>query len=158
MTQEAVPVIAVAALVLAVLAVLLALVVAWRLRRANLRRTPTAALAAGDVGPAVERAIARLAELGAVVDDVRGRLPAIEEQGSRSVQRVGVVRFNPFEDTGSNQSFVLALLDSKADGVVISSLHSRQQTRIYLKPIVGGRSETPLSSEESEALRRAGVS
>ena len=157
MTQEAVSVIAVAALVLAVLALLLALVVAWRLRRANRRRTP-AALVTGEVGPAVERALARLAELGAAVEDVRGRLPAIEEQGRRSVQRVGVVRFNPFEDTGSNQSFVLALLDSKADGVVISSLHSRQQTRIYLKPIVGGRSETPLSSEEAEALRRAGVS
>ena len=79
----------------------------------------------------------------------------LEERGRGAVQRIGVVRFNPFEDTGSNQSFALALLDGRGDGVVISSLHSRQSTRVYLKPISGGRSETALSDEEAEALRRA---
>lgn len=88
---------------------------------------------------------------------VSDRLAKAENQGQRAVQRVGVVRYNPFEDTGSNQSFAVALLDARGDGVVISSLHSRQQTRIFLKPISGGRSETALSDEETEAMRKAGL-
>jgi len=71
------------------------------------------------------------------------------------MQRVGVVRYNPFADTGSNQSFVLALLDAHGNGFVLSSLHSRQATRVFLKSLSAGRAETPLSTEESEAIRRA---
>ncbi len=71
------------------------------------------------------------------------------------MQRLGVVRYNPFEDTGSNQSFVLALLDSRGDGFVMSSQHSRQATRIFLKSLSAGRAETQLSAEESEAIKRA---
>lgn len=85
------------------------------------------------------------------------RVAATEEQGRRAVQHVGVVRYNPFEDTGSNQSFALALVDADGNGVVVSSLHSRQQTRVYLKEIVGGQSEAQLSGEETEALRRAAL-
>ncbi len=71
------------------------------------------------------------------------------------MQRLGVVRYNPFQDTGSNQSFVLALLDSKGDGFVLSSLHSRQATRVFLKSLTGGRAEAQLSAEENEAIKRA---
>ena len=146
----------VAALLVALLALLVVLVGAWRGRRRR-RRKGSGAGAGGDLDAAVERAFERLEELTRRVDGLGGRLPAVEEQGKRAVQRVGVVRFNPFEDTGGNQSFSLALLDSKADGIVISSLHTRQQTRVYLKAIVGGKCETALSEEEAEALRRAGV-
>ena len=73
-----------------------------------------------------------------------------------AVQRVGLVRYNPFEDTGGNQSFALALLDADANGVVLTSLHSRQATRVYLRTIVAGRCDAALSAEEAEALRQAG--
>ncbi len=86
-----------------------------------------------------------------------GSVRSVEAVARRAVQHVGLVRYNPFEDTGSNQSFALALLDEDANGIVLSSLHSRQQTRVYLKEIVAGRCEAALSAEESEALRRAGV-
>jgi len=86
---------------------------------------------------------------------VESQLETLTERGRGAVQHVGVVRFNPFEDTGSNQSFALAMLDDHGDGIVISSLHSRQATRVYLKPISAGRAETALSEEESEALRKA---
>ena len=128
-----------------------AVALAWRMRRRRSRGT----VDTSDLGPAVERALWRLDEVTKRVDAVDGRLPVVEEQGRRAVQYVGVVRFNPFEDTGGNQSFALALLDSKRDGIVVSSLHSRQNTRVYLKAIVGGRSETALSDEEREALRKA---
>ena len=73
----------------------------------------------------------------------------------RSFQRIGLVRFNPFEDTGGNQSFALALLDANGDGIVFSSLHSRTGTRVYAKAVNGGRSETALSDEETQAVRDA---
>jgi len=145
--------VAIAALLVAIVALAGVLLLAWRMRRGRRKR---GSVDTTDLGPAVERALWRLDELTKRLDGLDGRLPVVEDQGRRAVQYVGVVRFNPFEDTGGNQSFALALLDSKRDGIVVSSLHSRQNTRVYLKAIVGGRSETALSDEESEALRKAG--
>jgi hypothetical protein len=72
-----------------------------------------------------------------------------------SIQHVGLVRFNPFEDTGSDQSFALALLDARHNGLVVSSLHGRASTRLFAKPIEEGRSVHPLSDEEAAAIRIA---
>lgn len=72
-----------------------------------------------------------------------------------SIQKVGVVRFNPFKDTGGDQSFVIALLDKNNNGVVISSLYSREGTRIYTKPIEKGSSSYHLSEEEEQAITKA---
>jgi hypothetical protein len=97
----------------------------------------------------------RIDLLGSQVDGIAGRLSAAEAQGKLALQKVGVVRYNPFEDTGSNQSFALAMLDSSGNGFVLSSLHSRQQTRVFLKQVTSGKAETALSDEEAEAIRRA---
>ena len=70
-------------------------------------------------------------------------------------QRVGLVRYNPFEETGGNQSFALALLDADGDGWVLSSLHARSGTRVYAKAITRGRSDAGLSDEETAAIRQA---
>ncbi len=72
-----------------------------------------------------------------------------------SIQKVGVIRFNPFKDIGGNQSFVIALLDSKDNGFVISSLYSKEGTRIYTKPIQGASSTHNLSNEEQQAIKQA---
>ncbi|MGH2476204.1 MAG: DUF4446 family protein, partial [Candidatus Limnocylindrales bacterium] len=80
---------------------------------------------------------------------------ALETTVPRAFQRVGLVRFNPFEDTGGNQSFALALLDSDGNGWVLSSLHARSGTRVYAKVITGGRAEGALSEEESAAVKQA---
>jgi hypothetical protein len=79
----------------------------------------------------------------------------MEAAGRRMFQRVGLVRYNPFEETGGNQSFALALLDGAGDGVVVSSLHARAGTRVYAKAVSGGRSEAAMSEEEAEAVRQA---
>ena len=81
----------------------------------------------------------------------------LEKMASQSIQKVAVVRFNPFKETGGDQSFVIALLDSYNNGLVISSLFTRQGTRIYSKPIEDGKSKYPLSKEEIEALKKAGT-
>ena len=89
------------------------------------------------------------------LDELSARAAILEAVGRRSIQRVGLVRFNPFEDTGGNQSFALALTDSGGTGFVLSSLHSRTGTRVYAKAIAAGRSDGALSAEETEALRLA---
>ena len=83
------------------------------------------------------------------------RVDRLAHQLENAIQRVGVVRYNPFEDTGSNQSFVLAMLDAHGDGFVLSSLHSRQSTRMFLKPISGGKADGAVSEEEAEAIKLA---
>jgi hypothetical protein len=93
--------------------------------------------------------------MSAEVDELTVRTAVAEANLRRSFQRIGLVRFNPFEDTGGNQSFALALLDANGDGVVFSSLHSRTGTRVYAKAVNGGRSETALSEEETQAVRDA---
>ncbi|HEX7171526.1 MAG TPA: DUF4446 family protein [Candidatus Limnocylindria bacterium] len=97
---------------------------------------------------AVERASERMAEMEAMHGLIDGRT-------QRSLQHIGMVRFNPFEDTGSDQSFAIALLDDRRDGVVISSLHGRSNTRVFAKPVADGGSPHNLSDEEAEAIRIA---
>jgi hypothetical protein len=93
--------------------------------------------------------------VGRELDDLGARTAIIEAAGRRAVQRVGLVRFNPFEDTGGNQSFAVALTDAAGNGFIVSSLHSRTGTRLYAKAVAAGRSDGALSAEETEALRIA---
>ena len=79
----------------------------------------------------------------------------LEHRTLTSLQHIGLVRFNPFEDTGSDQSFAIALLDGERDGIVISSLHGRANTRVFAKPVQGGSSPHALSTEEEQAIRIA---
>lgn len=156
MPSDTATLLAVIAIAVSALSLLLWLWLAFRFRR--LGRTRRGMVASGDVQGQLDGQDARLSELTLGFEEIRGRLPGMDDVDRRSIQHVGVVRFNPFGDTGGQQSFVLALLDGAANGVVISSLHSRQQTRIFLKSISGGTSESNLSAEETEALRRATAS
>ncbi len=72
-----------------------------------------------------------------------------------SIQKFGIVRFNPFKEMGGNQSFSVALLDGNDNGVVITALYTREGNRVYGKPIKNGQSEYLLSAEEKEAISRA---
>ena len=66
-----------------------------------------------------------------------------------------LLRYNPFGDVGSNQSFSICLLNKKNDGFVISSIHSREGTRVYSKPVKNGESTYNLSKEEEKAIKLA---
>lgn len=77
----------------------------------------------------------------------------INELAFRGLHKVGTVRFNPFKDVGGDQSFAIALLNGKNNGIVISSLYTREGTRVYSKAIVNGKSEKhPLTEEEEQAI------
>lgn len=74
---------------------------------------------------------------------------------STAIKKIGIVRFNPFNNTGGDQSFAIAFLNSENSGIIISSLFLREGTRIYAKPINRLKSSYLLSKEEEEAIKKA---
>lgn len=90
------------------------------------------------------------------IDHLKKRCDTIEKDGSLHIQKIGLLRFNPFNDTGGDQSFILALLDGHDAGVVISGLYSRSGTRWYAKKVHRGHGvEHELSKEELKAITSA---
>jgi hypothetical protein len=89
------------------------------------------------------------------VSDLEKQLSSYKEEGLTHVQKVGLVRFNPFKELGGDHSFSLAILNGKDSGVVITGLHTRERTRVYSKQIKSGKSEIDLSEEEKKALNKA---
>jgi len=83
------------------------------------------------------------------------KIDNLENILSKTIQKTGIVRFNPFSDIGGNQSFAIALLDEKNNGFVISSLFVKEGNRVYAKAVKDGKSEHSLSNEEIEAIDRA---
>lgn len=103
----------------------------------------------------MRRAAASRARLPVTDPDAAGDLALLHEAVLRSIQNVGLVRFDAFEDMGGKLSFAAALLDAHGSGVVLSSINGRAETRIYAKPVERGQSKITLSDEEIEAIRRA---
>jgi len=90
------------------------------------------------------------------IDYLKSYCDRIHKDGLFHIQKIGLVRFNPFKDTGGDQSFILSLVDGNNTGVIISGLYARSGTRWYAKKIVKGKSlEHELSDEEKMALSEA---
>lgn len=87
--------------------------------------------------------------------DIRDEQKRLSDLLNISVNRIGVVRFSAFSDTGSDLSYAVALLNQNDDGVVFSSIFGRDDSRSYVKPIKNGASAYPLTDEEREAIRQA---
>lgn len=104
-----------------------------------------------------------LGELLGEIRMIKGRTIQLEksaeqlvQDGRGHVQRIGVVRFNPFSDTGGAQSFTMAILDGNTNGVIMTSLYARSGNRWYVKQIIGGKGkDIELSKEELSAIRQA---
>jgi len=147
----------VVALVVAV--VVLGVWVAWLQRsEAVLRRRLRRVLPQGESGgidEILDRQLKSVETLSERVDALNKLHHELEHLSQRTIQKVAVIRYNPFSDTGGDQSFAIALLDSLGNGVVVSSLHSRTDTRVFAKPVQSGRSKFQLSDEEQDAIRKA---
>lgn len=90
------------------------------------------------------------------IDALTIRYDKIEKEGFLHIQKIGLLRFNPFKDTGGDQSFILALLDATDTGIVISGLYSRAGTRWYAKRIKNGKGvDHELSEEEKRTIKEA---
>jgi len=146
-----------------VLSVLLAFLLSMQSRRITVleRRLRSLMKGAGagadrmSLGDLVASQADRLAAARAETQDLRQDVRNLEIAVGRSVQHIGLVRYNPFDEAGGDQSFALALLDRLGNGVVISSLHGRTATRFYAKIVKDGTPATSLSEEEATALKKA---
>ena len=88
--------------------------------------------------------------------DLYKALDEVKRDGRLHIQRVGLVRFNPFSDTGGSQSFTLSFLDGHDNGLVMTSLYARTGNRWYIKEVVSGKGkEIALSKEEQAAVQKA---
>ena len=82
----------------------------------------------------------------------------IENRLKKSIRGLSTVRFNPFKDSGGNQSFAIAMLNEEGDGVIVSSLYSRERMSVFAKPVKNHASEYDLTNEERDALSKAKIS
>ena len=89
------------------------------------------------------------------IDLLLKRINLLEEDGRLHIQKVGLARFNPFKELGGDHSFSLTLLDGQDSGIIITSLHTRDRTRVYMKEVKKGKSSFELSAEEKKALLEA---
>lgn len=90
------------------------------------------------------------------IQHLQQAIDQLKQESRVHLQKIGLIRYNPFTDTGGNQSFALAVLDEKGNGFVITSLHSREATRLFAKPISEGKeSGYEFSKEEIQAILEA---
>ena len=90
------------------------------------------------------------------IETLKKRLEIAEDELSKDISKIGLVRYNPFSDAGGDQSFALALLNEQKNGVVISSLYGREMNRVYAKKIEKGESaKHQLTDEERQAISEA---
>ncbi len=145
------------ALVLGVLA--LAGLTAWALIRLGRLerhyRLLTADTQGGTLQAVLEEHVRQVREATGRVRELDEQVQRLEVASRSHLQRLGFLRFNPFRDTGGDQSFVIVLADQEGNGVAVSSLHSRDVTRVYAKPLKGWQSPYPLTDEEQQAVQQA---
>lgn len=162
-TPTIVAIVAIVAAVLAVAALIWAFTLQRRLNTMDRMRRELAASATPDIESLLHSNLTGLSGVSERLDALEaGRVSSLEtsladlvQRQKRDLQHVGIVRFNPYQDTGGDQSFSLALLDAYGDGIVISGLYARGTPRLFAKPIQAGTSTYPLSDEEKQALAKA---
>lgn len=100
----------------------------------------------------LENCLTNLNTVNAKNRDIEVKINDIERNLFQCIQKVGIIRFNAFDNVGSDLSFSIALLDNNDSGIVISGIYARDSSSTYAKPIVSGKSKYPLSAEEIQAI------
>ncbi len=123
-------------------------------------RATTKALFAGKKGVDLEEVIlqnnTKISELDTEIQELFNISNTIHKQAHKSLHKVGLIRFNPFGERAGNQSFAVAFLNSADDGILISSLHTREGTRVYTKQIKEGQPvNNELTQEEKNVITNA---
>ena len=98
-----------------------------------------------------------IVELQIAKEKIEADIENSNQKLKKSVRGLEVIRFNPFPDQGGNQSFAIGMLNEDGDGVVLSSLYSRERMSVFAKPVKNGKSEFELSDEEKEVLQKAKI-
>jgi hypothetical protein len=117
-------------------------------------------LSTGVEGQPMDQLLQKILDRGEIESESLARLESdlkeIGEDARSHVQNVGLVRYNAFDDTGGDQSYALALLDDRGNGVIVNGLFHRTECRVYVKPVQEWKSIYSMSDEEAEAIRQAG--
>lgn len=147
-------------LITAALALITAALAIWSLQRIRALQGRLNRLLGGlDSTDTLEATIGRYATHVHQVEEstrqLRSHYQQLAKIAAASLQKTAIVRFNPFKNTGGDQSFALALLDNHDCGMLLTSIHSREGTRVYIKPVTYGNSDHALSREERQALQAA---
>jgi glutamate/tyrosine decarboxylase-like PLP-dependent enzyme len=108
-----------------------------------------------DVLTLLERHISEVRRLRSEVAELRRYAEHLRDLDRQAISKIGSVRYDAFEDMGGQLSFSLALLDERHDGMVVTAINGRTDTRVYVKPVTAGRSRHNLSEEEAAAIEQA---
>lgn len=155
LTGAALTAVAVGAAVLAALALGVA-VLNHRRQRALLQRFRVLwGDGEGDVATVLARQGRRLSAEADRLTELEAHVHGLGDKVAQTLQHVAVVRYDAFGDMGGRMSFSAAVLDDRGDGMVLSSIHARGESRTYAKAVLGGRSEVTLTPEEQQALAAA---
>ncbi len=112
---------------------------------------------AKDLEDTIEILEDNIIKLNRAKEQTEEEIKVINQKLRKSLRGLETIRFNPFPDQGSNQSFAIGILNEDKDGVILSSLYSRERMSVFAKPIKGGKSEYELTEEEKDALKKAEV-
>lgn len=126
-------------------------VLAWLVSEMRMRLSRVLGDAPSSADPANDL-LRRMMRAETQIEAIEPRLAAAEAIAALAVQKVGFLRFNPFQDTGGDNSFIIVLLDAGDNGFILSSLYMREGTRLYAKAVERGSVRAPLSDEEQEVL------
>lgn len=137
--------------------ILILLGILWNIRTEKRLKKFFAGKKGGDLEESIKVLEENLAKLKRASENTEKELGEVNKKLRKSVRGLETIRFNPFPDQGSNQSFAVGLLNEEGDGVVLSSLYSRERMSIFAKPIKSGKSEYELTAEEREVLKKAEV-
>ncbi|MBP6041587.1 DUF4446 family protein [Candidatus Saccharibacteria bacterium] len=107
-----------------------------------------------DLNLALEEIISSNKNINQQQKQIKQLYSEVKTISERSLQKTALLRFNPFSDTGGDQSFALCMLDHTNSGVIITAIHSRENTRVYTKEINNGSSQLSLSKEENRVLSK----
>ena len=119
-------------------------------------RNLTKNIAKKDLKSVLDELLKQSGEQTKTIKKITDQIKILEDDSLGYLQKMGFLRFNPFADTGGDQSFILCLLDNQDNGVLVSSLHSRGTTRIYAKQVKAGKGKGfALSEEEKKVISQA---
>ncbi len=99
--------------------------------------------------------VSKLSEIEEKVNKNTEKIEKNKKDLKLTIQKIGITRYNPFKETGGDQSFSIALLDNSDNGILLSSLYSKERNRIFAKPIKDGHSKYKLSEEEQNTINKA---
>lgn len=126
------------------------------IKSTNHYRRLTAGVTKNDLKEILEKLIKSVKDTSARQNNLLKTIDELRREDHFHLQKIGLVRYNPFAETGGNQSFCLAVMDNEDNGLVISSLHSRDTTRVYAKPVKKGKAAGfEFSQEEMRAIKEA---